>query len=32
MQNAAALVALSLAHVADFAVAFIHQNQRFGIC
>jgi hypothetical protein len=24
-------VALSLAHVADLAVGFIHQNQRLGI-
>src|SRR5947207_10051222 len=31
MQNSAALVALSLAHVADLAVGFIHQNQRFAI-
>ena len=31
MQDAAALMALRLAQVADFAVRFVHQNQRFRI-
>jgi hypothetical protein len=31
MQNAAAMMAPSLAHMADDAVGFIHQNQRVGI-
>ena len=31
MQNAATLMALSPAHVADYAIGFIHQNERLGI-